>query len=44
MEDRPLSDLLVIEVPSEAKAEGVRETLLAMQKKYLIELGIPSSQ
>ena len=39
MEDRPLSDLLVIEFPSEAKAEGVRETLLAMQKEYLIELG-----
>jgi uncharacterized membrane protein len=34
-----LSDLLVIEFPSEAKAEGVRETLLAMQKEYLIELG-----
>jgi len=33
-----LSDLLVIEFPSEAKAEGVRETLLAMQKKYLIGL------
>ena len=34
-----MSDLLVIEFPSEAKAEGVRETLLAMQKEYLIELG-----
>jgi uncharacterized membrane protein len=34
-----LSDLLVIEFPSEAKAEGVREMLLAMQKEYLIELG-----
>jgi uncharacterized membrane protein len=32
-----MSDLLVIEFPSEEKAEGVRETLLAMQ--YLIELG-----
>jgi uncharacterized membrane protein len=34
-----LSDLLVIEFPSEEKAEGVREILLAMQKEYLIELG-----
>ena len=34
-----MSDLLVIEYPSEVKAEGVRETLLAMQKEYLIELG-----
>jgi uncharacterized membrane protein len=34
-----LSDLLVIEFPSEAKAEGVRETLLVMQKEYSIELG-----
>ena len=34
-----MTDLLVIEFPSEAKAEGVRETLLAMQKEYLIELG-----
>jgi uncharacterized membrane protein len=34
-----LSDLLVIEFPSEAKAEGVREMLLAMHKEYLIELG-----
>jgi uncharacterized membrane protein len=34
-----LSDLLVIEFPSEAKAEGVREMLFAMQKEYLIELG-----
>jgi uncharacterized membrane protein len=33
-----LSDLLVIEFPSEEKAEGVREILLAMQKEYLIEL------
>jgi uncharacterized membrane protein len=39
IEDQPLSDLLVIEFPSEAKAEGVREMLLAMQKEYLIELG-----
>jgi uncharacterized membrane protein len=34
-----LSDLLVIEFPSEAKAEGVREMLLAMQREYLIGLG-----
>ena len=34
-----MSDLLVIEFPSEAKAESVREMLLAMQKEYLIELG-----
>jgi uncharacterized membrane protein len=32
-----LSDLLVVEFPTEAKAEGVREMLLAMQKEYLIE-------
>jgi uncharacterized membrane protein len=32
-----LSDLLVIEFPGEAKAEGVREILLAMHKEYLIE-------
>jgi len=31
-----MSDLLVIELPSEEKAEGVREMLLAMQKQYLI--------
>ncbi len=34
-----MSDLLVIEFPSEEKAEGVRETLLAMHKEYLIEPG-----
>jgi uncharacterized membrane protein len=39
VEDPALSDLLVIEFPSEEKAEGVREMLLAMQKEYLIELG-----
>jgi uncharacterized membrane protein len=33
-----LSDLLVIEFASEARAEGVREMLLAMQKEHLIEL------
>ena len=36
---RVSSDLLVIEFLSEAKAEGVCEMLLAMQKEYLIELG-----
>jgi uncharacterized membrane protein len=39
LEDPALSDLLVIEFPSEEKAEGVREMLLAMQKEYLIGLG-----
>ena len=39
MKDPALSDLLVIEFPSEEKAEGVREVLLAMRKEYLIELG-----
>ena len=34
-----MSDLVVIEFPSEAKAEEVRSKLLAMQKEYLIELG-----
>ena len=34
-----MSDLLLIEFPSEEKAEGVREMLLAMQKEYLVELG-----
>ena len=34
-----MSDLLVIEFPTEEKAEGVREILLAIQKEYLIELG-----
>jgi uncharacterized membrane protein len=39
VKDPILSDLLLIEFPTEAKAEGVREMLLAMQKEYLIELG-----
>jgi uncharacterized membrane protein len=39
VKDPILSDLLVVEFPTEAKAEGVREMLLAMQKEYLIELG-----
>jgi uncharacterized membrane protein len=34
-----MSDLLVIEFPTEAKAEEVRQTLLNMQREYLIELG-----
>ncbi len=33
-----MSDLLIIEFASEAKAEGVRETLLAMREEYLLEL------
>ncbi len=33
-----MSDLLVIEFPSEAQAEEVRQKVLAMQKEYLIEL------
>jgi uncharacterized membrane protein len=39
VENPALSDLLVIEFPSEAKAEAVREMLLAIQKEYLIEFG-----
>jgi uncharacterized membrane protein len=34
-----MSDLLVIEFPTEAQAEAVRQKLLAMQTEYLIELG-----
>jgi len=34
-----MSDLVVIESPSEAKAEEVRQKLLDMQNEYLIELG-----
>jgi uncharacterized membrane protein len=33
-----MSDLVVIEFPSEAKAEEVRQKLLDMQKDYLIDL------
>jgi uncharacterized membrane protein len=33
-----MSDLLVIEFPTEAKAEEVRQKLLGMQSEYLIEL------
>jgi len=35
----PMSDLVVIAFPTEAKAEEVRQKLLAMQKEYLLELG-----
>jgi uncharacterized membrane protein len=34
-----MNDLLAIAFSSEAKAEEVREKLLAMQKEYLVELG-----
>jgi uncharacterized membrane protein len=34
-----MSDLIVVAFPTEAKAEEVRQKLLAMQKEYLIELG-----
>ncbi len=34
-----MSDLLVIEYPTEAAAEAVRQKLLGMQAEYLIELG-----
>jgi uncharacterized membrane protein len=34
-----VSDLVVIEFPSEAKAEEVRQRVLDMQKDYVIELG-----
>ncbi|MDB5539232.1 MAG: rane protein [Devosia sp.] len=34
-----MSDLVVIEFPSEARAEEVRHMLLDMQQEYLIELG-----
>jgi len=34
-----MSDLVVIEFPSEEKAGEVRQKLLGMQKEYLIELG-----
>jgi uncharacterized membrane protein len=34
-----LGDLVVIEFPSEAKAEEVRQKLLDMQKDYIIDLG-----
>lgn len=34
-----MADLLVIEFPSEAQAEAVRDKLLRLQQEYLIELG-----
>src|SRR3954469_10083797 len=34
-----MAELVVIAFPNEAKAEAVRQKLLAMQKDYLIELG-----
>ncbi len=34
-----MSDLLVIEFPTEAEAEELRQRVLGMQKEYLIELG-----
>jgi len=34
-----MADLLVIEFPTEERAEEVRRRLLEMQKEYLIELG-----
>ena len=34
-----MTELVVIAFPTEAKAEEVRQKLLAMQKEYLIELG-----
>ena len=34
-----MSHLVVIAFPTEAKAEEVRQKLLAMQKEYLLELG-----
>src|SRR5215467_1885876 len=37
--DTIMSDLVVIEFPSEQKAEEVRQRLLDMQKDYLIDLG-----
>lgn len=37
--DASMSDLLVIEFPTEERAEEVRRRLLEMQKEYLIELG-----
>jgi len=34
-----MSELVVISFPTEAKAEQVRQKLLAMQREYLLELG-----
>ena len=38
-QEQQMSDLVVMAFPTEAKAEEVRQKLLAMQKEYLIELG-----
>src|SRR6516225_11410323 len=38
VQEDPMSDLVVIAFPTEAKAEEVRQKLLAMQKEYLLEL------
>ena len=38
MESRPMSDLVVIVYPTEAKAEEMRTELISLQKEYLIEL------
>ena len=37
--EESMAELVVIAFPTEAKAEEVRQKLLAMQKEYLIELG-----
>jgi hypothetical protein len=37
-ESRPMSDLVVIVYPTEAKAEEMRTKLISLQKEYLIEL------
>jgi uncharacterized membrane protein len=34
-----MADLIAVVFPSEAKAEEVREKILAMQKEYLIDIG-----
>ncbi|MEH2488853.1 hypothetical protein V1280_004792 [Bradyrhizobium sp. AZCC 2230] len=38
IESRPMSDLVVIVYPTEAKAEEMRTKLISLQKEYLIEL------
>jgi uncharacterized membrane protein len=39
LEEDRMSDLVVMAFSTEAKAEEVRQKLLAMQKEYLLELG-----
>jgi uncharacterized membrane protein len=39
-----MSDLVVIAFPTEAKAEEVRQKLLAMQKEYLQQFPIDLNQ